>query len=362
MLFFSCGQGNSQVVKKDDPLADYSGFYPYQNGFATVGINRKYGFIDKKGRNVVPCKYNFVYSFHKGLAVVELDRKHGLVDTTGREVVPLKYDFIGGFEDSNRAIVKLNGKWGYIDKKGNEIIPLIYESSNYFYGDKTTVKEKGQWYIIDTLNNRKRVQLDVDGLGSFHEGLASINLRGKSEEGYMDMQGKIVIPPQYQSASYFINGLACVKRNGKSGFINKKGKVVVPLLYDGHLHFKDGMAEVNINDQYGYINTAGKLVIPMKYTNSYGFYDGLAIARVSGKFGCINKKGETVIPFIYDEMYSGEENFAVMKDGKGYFIDSKENVLFPGEYQSVDAFKDGAALVKQNGIWFFIDKKGKRLF
>lgn len=147
MIFFSCLKGNSQAYKSENPLADYTEFYPYKNGYATVGIKRKYGFIDKKGRNIVPCKYNFVYEFYKGLVVVELDGKHGLVDTAGREVVPLKYDFIGGFEESNRAIVKLNGKWGYIDKKGNEVIPVIYESSNQFYEDKTTVKANGQWSL-----------------------------------------------------------------------------------------------------------------------------------------------------------------------------------------------------------------------
>lgn len=362
ILLFNGILSHSQEYKTDDPLAAYSGFYPYEKGYATVGINKKYGFIDKKGRNVVPCKYSFVYTFHKGLAVVELGEKHGLVDTTGREVVPLKYDFIGSFEESDRAIVKLDHKWGFIDKNGKEIIPVIYEQAAHFYGAITTVKENDKWYIIDTLNNRKPVREDFVDLGSFHEGLAAVKIRGKSGWGFINKQGKIVIPPKYDSPAFFLNGLASVAYNGKSGFINKKGEVVVPLLYEGFAHFSDGMAAVTLNDKYGFVNTKGTLVIPAKYSNVYSFYNGMAIIRISGKYGCINKKGETVIPFIYDEMYSGEGNFAVVKDGKGYFIDAKQNILFPEEYQSVDGFKDGTALVKQNGIWFYIDKKGKRLF
>jgi hypothetical protein len=276
--------------------------------------------------------------------------------------VPPKYDFIGGFEDSDRAIVKLDKKWGFIDKTGKEIIPVIYEQAGYFYEEVTSVKENGKWYIIDTMNNRKPVRRDIDNLASFQEGLAAVKLRGQSGWGFMDKQEKIVIPPLYESPSSFQNGLADVKRDGKTGFINKKGKVVVPLHYDGYPHFSDGMAAVSLNDKYGFVNTKGTLVIPIQYSNVYSFYDGMAIIPISGKYGCINKKGETVIPFIYDEMYSAEGDFAVVKDGKGYFIDAKQNVLFPEVYQSVDGFKDGTALVKQNGIWFYIDKKGKRLF
>lgn len=84
-VLFSCG--NSQGYKSEGPLDGYNEFYPYENGYATVAIAKKYGFIDKNGRNVVPCKYSFVYSFHDGLSVVEMDDKYGVIDTTGREII-----------------------------------------------------------------------------------------------------------------------------------------------------------------------------------------------------------------------------------------------------------------------------------
>lgn len=364
MLLFSCGQGNTPARKNENPLANYTKLEPFQNGFASVGIGKQFGYIDKKGHNVVPCKYSFVYGFDNGLSVVELNKKHGVVDGTGREIVPLKYDFIDGFDDSNRALVKFGGKWGYIDRKGNEVIPVIYDHANYFREEITTVEENGQWYIIDTLNNRKPVRYDVYKLGSFNDGLASISLLGESGKGYINKQGKIVIAPQYDDVYDFKDGLGMVKRDEKAGFINKKGEVVVPLLYEGYPDFVNGTAAVHLKDSenYGFIDKKGTLVIPMQYANINDFYDGLAIIRVDGKYGCINIKGETVMPCIYDRMYSGEGKLAVMKDGKGYFTDTKGKVLFPEVYQDVYGFKDGVALVKQNGNWLYIDKTGKRLF
>ena len=148
MTLFSCVQGNTQINRNENPLASYTKLEPFQNGFAPVEMNKLSGYIDKKGRNVVPCKYNFVYGFYKGLSVVEVNKKHGVVDSTGREIVPLKYDFIDGFDESNRALVKLAGKWGYIDRKGNEVIPVIYDHASYFREEITTVEENGQWYIL----------------------------------------------------------------------------------------------------------------------------------------------------------------------------------------------------------------------
>ena len=54
----------------------------------------KYGFIDKTGNEVVPCKYDIASDFREGLAIVEMNGKRGYIDKTGREVTPVKYDEI----------------------------------------------------------------------------------------------------------------------------------------------------------------------------------------------------------------------------------------------------------------------------
>jgi hypothetical protein len=50
---------------------------------------------------------------------VELDKKWGFVDKNGKETIPLKYDEVENF-DEDEAFIKLNGKTGYIDKNGTE--------------------------------------------------------------------------------------------------------------------------------------------------------------------------------------------------------------------------------------------------
>ena len=65
--------------------------------------------------------------FSDGLARVELDGKWGFIDKSGKEVIPCVYDYAWGFSDG-LAVVELNGKWGFIDKAGKQLVPCVYDN------------------------------------------------------------------------------------------------------------------------------------------------------------------------------------------------------------------------------------------
>jgi hypothetical protein len=49
---------------------------------ARVDLNGKCGFVDKKGREVVPLKYDAVQSFSEGMAAVRLEGKWGFISVS----------------------------------------------------------------------------------------------------------------------------------------------------------------------------------------------------------------------------------------------------------------------------------------
>ncbi len=55
-------------------------------GLASVELNKKWGFIDEAGEEVIPLKYGAALSFSGGLASVQINNKYGFIDTTGKEV------------------------------------------------------------------------------------------------------------------------------------------------------------------------------------------------------------------------------------------------------------------------------------
>lgn len=64
---------------------------------AGVYVGRKMGFIDTKGRNIVPCMYDYVDAFHNGLAGFKEGNKYGFLNKNGDVVIPPKFDEVGDF-------------------------------------------------------------------------------------------------------------------------------------------------------------------------------------------------------------------------------------------------------------------------
>ena len=86
-------------------------------------MNGKYGFVDKSGKQVIPCVYDYAWNFSDGLAPVKLNGKCGFVDKIGKEVIPCVYDdvyattvdiLVGTVEGSDGKKTKY-----YYDKNGD---------------------------------------------------------------------------------------------------------------------------------------------------------------------------------------------------------------------------------------------------
>ncbi|MGO1743516.1 MAG: WG repeat-containing protein [Psychrobacter sp.] len=80
-----------------------------------------FGFIDEKGKLVIPMIYSCGDDFSGGLAVVKKNGKWGFIDSLGKTIIAFKYEDAMSFEE-DLAAVQLEGKWGFIDKQGQMII------------------------------------------------------------------------------------------------------------------------------------------------------------------------------------------------------------------------------------------------
>ena len=379
------------VPPKYDEVRDF------HDGLAMVGLNGKWGFIDKTGKEVVPCIYRSAYSdtppeFHEGLAAVVGENGWGFIDTTGNVVLPFgRYDRVEKFSDG-LAAVWLNGKgWGFIDKTGKEVVPCKYHYVNSFDQGLAAVELNGKWGFIDT-TGKEVVPCNYDGVGDFSEGLAAV--QGESGKGgFIDTTGKEVIPCQYNAIlAAFKDGRAVVEastgqiKNGHTvyawGVIDTQGNVVVPFgKYDKVYNFSDGLAAMCVgswpDEKWGRIDKTGQEVVPLgKYYKIEQFSDGLAAVQDENyKWGFIDTTGKEVVPckysskpFIYPAFHEG---FAAVYGSNGCwgFIDKtgKEVVPCTLEYYEVENFSEGLAAVSafdaddQANKGGFVDKTGKEV-
>ncbi len=281
----------------------------------------KYGFIDQTGQVVIPAKFLSVESFHDGLAVASVARnKYGYIDSKGVFVLPAIYDRAKSFQDGI-AKVSVGDETFYIDKTGKKLwsTPLDATTEDFREGVAALQTEDGKW-------------------------------------GYVNREGKMVIPATFEYASGFSEGLAVVTMaNGKYGYIDKTGKLVIAANYDYADAFEDGLALVMVNGKSGYINKTGAFVIKADFDYASAFNSGLAFVQKGGKYGVINTKGEYVLKPEFDE--SG-----VIDHGKIY-IGGK--VLDPSGKQllqvqgTIHPFENGLAVVEDDQRYSFVDQTGK---
>ena len=142
-------------------------------------------------------------------------------------------------------------------------------------------------------------------IGCLSEGMSSF-LRlnpAISGKGYMNAEGKIIIPPTYSLAEDFHQGRGIVSNDKHQAVIDKTGKLIVPFKYDEITNFNQfGLASVKLNDEYGLIDSNGKIVLPIAYDSRIEFYDDLARAQKKRTVGYIDKTAKTVIPLKYGDL------------------------------------------------------------
>jgi len=166
-------------------------------------------------------------------------------------------------------------------------------------------KNTTMWGYIDGKGNFI-VPPIYDYANGFSEGLALVIKydKGILKSGYIDETGKEVIPCEYSEAKSFSEGLAAVKRGGfinKWGFIDKTGTEVIPLKYHYAGSFSEGLAVVaEEHYKYGYIDKTGTEVIPLKYDNADDFSGGVARVQLKNESFLIKKNGDNLKNIIQE--------------------------------------------------------------
>lgn len=175
-----------------------------------------------------------VYS--EGLIAVRDDSSYGYYNSLGDKQFG-EYEAAGAFVDGIAAVQK-NGEWFLIDSEGKEVSSERYEDIVLqadgshlkngvmiakkdgvykFYKDDKTV---GGYSDVDIVTDDNRIAVCKDG-----------------KWGYVDIDGKELIAPQFKEAKSFSNGLAAVSNGEKWGFIDATGRVVIDYLFYGGDYF-----------------------------------------------------------------------------------------------------------------------------
>jgi hypothetical protein len=191
---------------------------PFSEGLAAILVYEDrtplYGFINTEARMVIPPRFEperehhgFITAmtrFSDGLAKVKLNGRYGYINKKGKLVIPAEYQRADDFSEG-LAHVYSHEKAGYIDRQGRLVIAL---DENYPGGM-------------------------IYSSGKFSEGLAAIRFKAGGT-GYINRRGKVVISPRFDYAEEFVDGVARVYLSVRQadnyesgyGYINKQGRYI----------------------------------------------------------------------------------------------------------------------------------------
>lgn len=247
-----------------------------------VKKNGKWGLINNEGDFIIPCEYDRIsffdgfnddhgYSAVKGNTYCRFDYDGKLLASFTADYE--SYDYVSNCITDNLIIVgnsaefMENYKKGVINGDGKTVIPIIYRyvSCNYTNPDYDDI-------II--------VSAYID------------ESRENSEFFYFDLNGEAIVPlGDYECIVGCSNGMYIAEKNNKYGYIDKQGKIIIPFKYDSIGSFSEGLAAVAMDGKCGYINTDGELVIPCKYDSAGSFENGRAYVKTGGQYYSIDKNG-----------------------------------------------------------------------
>ena len=312
--------------------------------------------------------------------------KIGLIDETGKVIFQPQFDdFMDAYSTTNGSEVRdfqitnyyfpkdgglyrvsKDDKYGFINNTGKWIATIQFDDCSFYDGIWTVSIYDGDNYKYGFINGDIVVSPKYDYIGAFSEGLAQARIG--DEYIYMNKTGDAVISlNNIENCSFagdFHDGLAIVKSNDKYGYINHSGEIVIAPKFDFAGDFHDGLAKVEIyyiwgslnpdNVKCGFINKAGEFFITQKdwFDYSYGdFHEGLCwiqnriwFNENEDKYGFIDKTGNVVIDFQYDQVEDFHDGLAIVKiDGKEGMIDKTGSIVIKPEYDFLGYFHDSIA-------------------
>jgi WG containing repeat len=251
-----------------------------------IGImeTEMYGYINTQGKWVVHPQLVFAKNFQEGLAAVALCTSIGFKDIHGNQIVAAP--------DSNCEKGEEGVMHGYyLDTSGQiALTPSICESGKFagrkiigtgnfseglaradVFGHEggTGFIEPGDCWEVSQFSNGSE----------FSEGIVKVKSDDTDLTGYMDRTGRIIVEPQFYSGRSFSGGVARVGHTikvksarskqfvseVKYTYVNTQGRLILPPQFDDCEDFTEGRGIVKLSNDYGCLDASGRCVVEPQF-------------------------------------------------------------------------------------------------
>ena len=200
--------------------------------------------------------FSYIGTFSEGFATCVINSEN-----------PIDKDFFKHVRDFG-YIDADHGQWGLIDSKGRIVIPMRFDFIRPVKNGLTVYSKDYKFGVINP-SKGKSTMAKYKYLDSFHDGLCRFRLFTEGDNpsgwyksyeysnyGFIDENGKEVIPPVFYDVSNFKSGVATVKsKDGYKNQIDKEGNLLhdwieIPVSRDDYDDYDSGYTQSELDDMY----------------------------------------------------------------------------------------------------------------
>lgn len=100
---------------------------------------------------------------------------------------------------------------------------------------------------------------------------------------------------------------------GRYGYIDRNGRTVIPHRFDFAREFTEGLASVRTGDSWGFIDRAGNFALEPSFEYVWVFSEGLAPVKIDGRWGFMDHDGTAHIKPRFDDVGGFSEGLAAVR-------------------------------------------------
>ena len=280
--------------------------------------------------------------------------KWGYINQKGKVIIPFSFDQAGLFKH-NRAIVTKDKLFGVINEKGKYIVAPAFDFiSDFDCVPSLAIRGKEKYMLFPDGKEMSYQSKGIISVAYCHENL--MFFRGTTNLwGLLDSTGSIIVQPSYEEVRVFREHLASVKKNGKWGYINSAGKPVVPCMYRAvEDYFFNGLSAVQSDSGWFVIDSTGRRISDFPFTSVTYRYRSFTGGTFGGKMRFISREGNLLFPDAFDStavvfVDHLESHIPVRHDGLWGYVDHKGRWIIPPKFEEASGFYGYWAEVRMNG-------------
>jgi hypothetical protein len=323
--------------------------------------NGKYIYVDSINMKPVLLKeFDEASLFNDDLAKVKIHNLYGYINSKGKEVVPVKYrylsDFLGGFAEGEKDTIG-NDRYYFIDSKGRRVSDTQFELESYLYA-RTQSQHGPISFYGDAVPTDKSSDNGKYINKVFFEG-RSIIINNKDKFGVVDEKFNTIQPAVFDFIEDFYLGIARFKLNNKWGVLDKSGKILIKSSYDDLKRLYDGNFLFLMNEKYGVIDLNNNIIIPNNFDyiyliklNNFSYFQ----IKKNNLYGILDSNCKLILPIRFSDInaipYKGSFLLELSKNEKKGLYNLSGKELIPCAYDQILGFYKDTIAININNHWY----------